>query len=133
MDDRKRVVIDTSVLVSALWSEDGNSAAILKMIPDSIVPVYSEAAFEEYSEVLSRPKFAFSTTKRENLLASIKKFGEAVIPEKSDIPFPDENDRVFYDTAIASAAVLITGNKRDYPDKPFIMTPADFLQKMDVV
>lgn len=58
----------------------------------------------------------------------MKVFGETVIPEKSDISMTDETDRVFYDTAAAGEAVLITGNKKDYPDKPFIMTPADFLQ-----
>jgi len=39
----------------------------------------------------------------------------------------DETDRVFYDTAKASGAILITGNIRHYPAMPFIMTPADFL------
>jgi len=62
-------------------------------------------------------------------------FGETVAPEQSSIPLPDETDRIFYDTAVASGAVLITGNKKDYPDNPFIFTPADFLRRMcaDVV
>jgi len=38
MNDRRKVVIDTNVLVSALWSENGNPATIIKMIPGGIIP-----------------------------------------------------------------------------------------------
>ncbi|MCL2747147.1 MAG: putative toxin-antitoxin system toxin component, PIN family [Oscillospiraceae bacterium] len=133
MNNGEKVVIDTNVLVSALWSENGNSAEIIKMIPNDIVPCFGDSIFEEYTEVLNRPKFAFSTNKKEELLAKMKEFGEAVTPEKSDIPLPDETDRVFYDTATASGATLITGNKKDYPDEPFILTPAEFLRKKNAV
>jgi len=133
MNNGKKVVIDTNVLVSALWSENGNSAEIIKKIPNDIVPYFNDSIFEEYTEVLNRPKFTFSANKKEELLAKMKEFGEAIISEKSDIPLSDETDRVFYDTAIASGATLITGNKKDYPDEPFILTPAEFLQKKNVV
>ena len=128
-----KVVIDTNVLVLALWSENGNSAEIMKMIPNDIIPYFSESVFEEYTEVLNRPKFTFSANKKEGLLAKIKEFGEAVTPEKSDIPMIDETDRVFYDTAVSSGAILITGNKKDYPNEPFILTPSEFLHKMKLV
>lgn len=133
MNNGEKVVIDTNVLVSALWSENGNSAEIMKMIPNDIIPYFSDSIFEEYTEVLNRPKFTFSTNKKEGLLAKMKEFGEAVTPEKSDIPISDETDRVFYDAAKASGATLITGNKKDYPDEPFILTPAEFLHKMNVI
>ena len=132
MKDRVKVVIDTNVLVSALWSENGNSAAIVKLIPNGIVPVFNDSIFEEYAEVLKRPKFAFSAEKRESLLAKMREYGAAITPKKSDIPIPDETDRIFYDTAKASVAILITGNKKDYPDEPFILTPAEFLRKMGI-
>ena len=133
MNDGKKVVLDTNVLVSALWSENGNSATIMKMISNGIIPVFNDSIFEEYTEVLNRPKFAFSTNKRESLLAKLKEYGEAVTSEKSDFPLSDETDRVFYDTAMASGATLITGNIKDYPNEPFILTPAEFLRKMNTV
>ncbi|MCL1819283.1 MAG: putative toxin-antitoxin system toxin component, PIN family [Oscillospiraceae bacterium] len=124
-----RVVIDTNILVSALWSDDGNASAIIKMMPSNIIPVFNDFILEEYTEVLSRPKFAFSVHKRESLLAKMKDYGESITPEKSDIPMSDETDRIFYDTAMAIGAILITGNIKDYPNESFIMTPAEFLQK----
>ena len=130
MNDREKVVIDTNILVSALWSDNGNSATIIKMIPSSIIPIFNDSIFNEYAEVLNRPKFAFSSDKRESLLAKIKEFGETDTPEKSDIPISDETDRIFLDTAMANGATLITGNKKDYPDKPFIVTPAEFLHRL---
>lgn len=133
MKDRVKVVIDTNVLVSALWSENGNSSTIIKLIPNGIVPFFNDSIFEEYVEVLNRPKFAFSANKRERLLVKMKEHGETVAAEKSDIPMSDETDRVFYDAAKASGATLITGNRKDYPDEPFIMTPAEFLRKMDII
>jgi predicted nucleic acid-binding protein len=47
------------------------------------------------------------------------------------MPLLDEDDRVFYDTATASEAVLVTGNIRHFPAEPFVMTPADFLSVLN--
>ena len=124
-----RAVIDTNVLVSALWSGDGKAAEIVKLVPAVITPYFSKAIIDEYTEVLNRPKFDFATEKKEKLLSLMEEFGESVSPNKSAIPMPDETDRVFYDTAKASGAILITGNKKDYPDEPFIVTPSVFLSK----
>ncbi|MCL2662882.1 MAG: hypothetical protein FWE83_06060 [Oscillospiraceae bacterium] len=43
------------------------------------------------------------------------------------------SDRIFYDTAIASGAVLITGNTKHFPDEPIIMTPSEFLADMEIL
>ena len=67
------------------------------------------------------------------VLCQIQEFGKAVTPEKSDILMIDETDRVFYDTAVSSGAILITGNKKDYSNEPFILTPAEFLHKIKQV
>jgi predicted nucleic acid-binding protein len=53
--------------------------------------------------------------------------GNLIEPLKSDIPFHDESDRIFYDTAVTSGAVLVTGNIRHFPDEPFVLTPTDFI------
>ena len=42
--------------------------------------------------------------------------------------FNDEDDRSYYEVAKLCNAILITGNKRHFPDEPFIMTPAEFLE-----
>jgi predicted nucleic acid-binding protein len=49
--------------------------------------------------------------------------------EPSIISMTDEDDRIFYDTAKASNAFLITGNIRHFPQESFILTPANFLKE----
>lgn len=55
-------VIDTNVLVSALFSVHSDSATVIiidKVSDGTIVPLYNSEIFEEYRDVLSRPKFKF--------------------------------------------------------------------------
>jgi putative PIN family toxin of toxin-antitoxin system len=130
MSDKLRIVIDTNVLVSALWSESGIPAEILKQIPENVLPCLNEAILEEYKEVLNRPKFNFSTIKKELLLEKLKEFSEIVVPEKSRVAIIDESDRIFYDTAIAAKAFLITGNLKHYPTEPHIIAPKEFLKEL---
>ena len=127
------VVLDTNVLVSALWSKDGTLAKILHLIPDKkIIPCFCDEILNEYVIVLSRPNFHFIHNQIDALLDNIMKFGKAVVTDKSSIPLLDESDRVFYDTARVSGAILITGNMKHYPVEPFIMRPAEFSRKMDI-
>jgi uncharacterized protein len=56
-----RAVIDTNVLVSDLISPSGNEALLLLAVKQGLVRrCFSAGVLEEYSEVLARPKFAFS-------------------------------------------------------------------------
>jgi predicted nucleic acid-binding protein len=64
----------------------------------------------------------------ENLLNLIHKEGIAVLTVPSAIPFVDESDRIFYDTAKAANAYLVTGNQKHFPCEPFIVNPSGFLQ-----
>ena len=57
--------------------------------------------------------------------------GALIEPTISTIPLPDESDRIFYDTAKDSGAILVTGNIKHYRDESFIMTPADFMTLLD--
>jgi putative PIN family toxin of toxin-antitoxin system len=131
MSGRIKVVLDTNILVSALWSESGNPATVIKLMPSLIIPCFSDLIFSEYTDILNRPRFDFSVYKREELLSKIKIYGKMVFPSKSDISLPDETDRIFYDAAQSCGAILITGNKRHFPDESFIVTPADFLREYE--
>ena len=122
------VVIDTNVLVSALWSADGNPAKIVRLIPDKkAIPHFSREILLEYQTVLSRPAFRFSHEQVDTLLKKLLKYGNICQVTKSGIALPDESDRVFYDVAKSCEAILITGNKKHYPNEAFIVTPKDFL------
>ena len=130
MSKKTKVVIDTGVLVSALWSAEGSPASILKLIPDDIVPHINNEILSEYKEVLNRPKFDFTEQKKTELLSKMEMHSEQMMPMESNDPMPDESDRIFYDTAKQSGAILITGNTKHFPDEPFIVTPAVFINKM---
>ena len=126
-----KVVIDTNVLVSALWKPTGNPLKIVEMtLCDKIVPCYDYRIIHEYRAVLNRPKLAFSSIKVKSLLDEIKSRGLAVVVEGSRFPLPDESDRKFYDVAAACEACLVTGNIKHYPKEPFIFTPSEFLEKI---
>jgi putative PIN family toxin of toxin-antitoxin system len=129
----RKVVLDTNVLVSALWSQQGNPYTIVEMLfTGDIVLYYDTEMFEEYTEVLCRAKFGFSKNKVLDLLREITRNGILSVSTVSEAVFPDETDRKFYDMAKSNEAVLVTGNIKHYPDESFILSPLEFLRKTDV-
>ena len=124
-----KAVIDTNILVSALWSAIGNASTIINLIlRDKIVPCFSQRILNEYRAVLARPKLAFPAGQVDELLTEITDRGLLVTVLPSTIAMPDESDRKFYDTAKFCDAYLITGNIRHYPKDPLIISPAGFLE-----
>jgi len=123
-----RVVIDTNVLVSALWTPARNASTIINLIlTDKIVPCFDQQILNEYQVVLSRPRLAFPAGQVNELLSEITNRGLSVIILPSSIRLPDESDRKFFDTAKYCEAYLITGNIKHYSKDPMILTPARFL------
>ena len=122
------VVIDTNILVSALWSNDGNPFKIVEMIfTNEITPCLNSDILDEYSEVLHRKKLGFPAGKVKDLLGEITKNGIFLSSDKSTIKFVDESDRKFFDLAKSNNAVLITGNIKHYPLEQFVLNPHDYL------
>jgi predicted nucleic acid-binding protein len=78
--------------------------------------------------VLAYERLKFSAEHQMSALADIKKIGILIEPSKSDIPMPDESDRIFYDAAKAVNAYLVTGNQKHYPEDEQIVTPARFVE-----
>lgn len=126
-------VIDTNVLVSALLSNRDDSATVQVLnhvICGAVIPVYSNVITKEYREVLSRNKFGFSNETVEYLLSAIEKYGILVDPSPSGIMLPDIKDLPFYEVVLEKHednAYLVTGNKKHFPKKPFIVTPRELL------
>jgi len=127
----KKVVLDTNVLVSALLTH-GSPATVIDMVAEGKpIPFYNDLIISEYWEVLQRPKFSFHPNQVSRLISSIVRGGfTKEVNEPSTIPMTDNDDRIFYDTAKASGALLVTGNIKHYPRESFIVTPADFLKGM---
>ena len=128
-------VIDTNVLVSALLTHSDTSPplkVIMAMYDGIIVPVYSKEILAEYKEVLSRGKFNFSRHVIETAMRAITENGIT----RSGIPTEetpsDPKDVIFYEVTMDARqehdAHLVTGNTKDFPAKPFIVTPAEMLR-----
>ncbi len=124
-------VIDTNVLVSALLSRhhDAATVKILDYLYDRvIVPVYNDEIIEEYSSVLKRPKFNFSENTICAIIEAIKEGGIDSKRIASNEQLPDPKDIVFYEVALSvEDSFLVTGNIKHFPQKPFVVTPAEML------
>jgi len=124
-----KAVLDTSILVSALWTPVGNASTIVNLIlMDKIIPCFDQRILNEYRAVLSRPRLTFPAGQVDKLLVEISDRGLLVNVSPSTVAMPDETDRKFYDTARLCEAYLVTGNSRHYPNDPLIMSPARFLE-----
>ena len=123
-----KVVLDTNILVSSLLTS-GPPALIIDLAADGrIIPFYNDLILLEYWGVLSRKKFGFSSFNVTRLIHDIIRSGIAVEPKhRSKKKIVDEDDRVFYDTAVEAQAYLITGNIRHFPLEKFVVSPTQFL------
>lgn len=124
------VVIDTNILVSALWSKNGAPARVVGLIlSGQLTPCYDHRIMLEYRQVLQRPKFRFRPSEINALLDWFKQTGRSVVPAPVDVPFVDEADRKFYEVAKYCGAVLITGNLKHFPSDDTVMSVSDFLER----
>jgi putative PIN family toxin of toxin-antitoxin system len=125
-----KIVLDTNIVVSAFLSPVGKPAAILQLVlRRDLEACFDTAILAEYEQVLCRSKFAGKVSQPaiQRFFELLHDIGSSVIPTPSIIPLPDETDREFYDVAKTAGAILITGNKKHYPDEPFVQSPAEFL------
>ena len=125
------VVIDTNVLVSAIWSKSGGPARILALIQNGrLTPCYDSRILTEYRRTLSRSKFDFSEWEITAVLTQIESDGMSVVPNPLTEPFNDEDDRKFYEVARHCNATLITGNLKHFPKDRLVQSVAEFLASM---
>ncbi len=134
MQERKiYTVIDTNVLVSAMISHNENSPTvrILRALTDGrITPLYNYEILSEYAEVLNRSKFNLDSNEVVRILQYIIDNGIEVECVKSKEVFSDESDAVFYEIALSKKdSFLVTGNLRHFPKKPFVVTPAEIVNR----
>ena len=126
-------VIDTNILVSALWSRNGAPARILSLIiSGELIPCYDYRILCEYREVLTRPKFKFTSGEVNALLDWIAYNGRSVIAEPLNVDFTDEADKKFYEVAKFCGAKLITGNIKHFPKDTSVMTVSEFFERYNL-
>ena len=127
------VVIDTNVLVSALLSRnpDASTVQVFKaLLSDKIIPVYNDEILAEYSDVLRRKKFNFPESTIQSTIKYFKKYGIYSDRLSTGEDLPDPKDLVFYEVCMAKRdkdSMLVTGNMKHFPVKPFIVTPNELM------
>lgn len=134
------VVIDTNVFVAGLRSDGGASRAVLRdALQGKIEPLFGNALWLEYEDLLGRPVWSDATTHQERLqvLAALARVGRWVTIYYGWRPnLPDEADNHLIELAIAGgAAAIITHNVRDVRrgelllNGPRVQTPAEYLEE----
>lgn len=124
------VVIDTNILVSSLWSKNGLPAKFMSLVLNGeIVPCYDYRIFQEYKNVLSRPKFGFSNSEINGILDWIAAIGISIVAKPTEEEFSDEADKKFFEVAKDGHALLVTGNIKHFPKSDFVITVNEFFEK----
>lgn len=130
-------VIDTNVIVSAFLKWDSIPGQVLQAVFDgSVIPVFNDEILNEYELVLNRDKFHFPKNLLKSTLEQIKILGvlESDLIEIAEQK-PDPKDIVFYSVALAhgktSETHLVTGNTKHFSAVPIVVTPKEFLEKLE--
>ena len=128
-------VIDTNVLVSALYSKHPDAATLQvvdHVFTQNLIPMYNDEILAEYNEVLRRPKFNFP---QEEITAVIDAFIEAGIHSDragTDVSATDPKDIVFYEVAMSrDDSYLVTGNVKHFPKVERVVTPREMLEILE--
>jgi uncharacterized protein len=135
-----KIVIDTSVWISALITKEGDARKVLRLVlQDKLFPQMSEALFREYEEVSKRNKIQklCPLTKEEqtNLFQaymSVCKWNEIYYMWRPNLK--DEDDNFVVELAVASgSAYIITYNIKDFSCSELtfnhkIITPESFIK-----
>ena len=132
-------VIDTNVIVSSLLTRNHDSATARVMnavYEGKVIPLVCDEILGEYEEVLHRAQLKLDPAKCDYILSLIRDQAEPMHPVHTDASMPDEDDRVFFEVALAGQDVfdsrLVTGNLKDYPKADFVVSPSEFCIQFDL-
>lgn len=124
-------VIDTNVIVSALWTTnpDSSTLKVLESVFDgSITPLIHREILKEYEDVLHRPKFKFSTERIDTVITYFVE--HAILTDRTSFlgEMPDDDDRVFFEVSLTKEdSFVVTGNLKHYPKVPRVITPSEMV------
>ncbi len=129
-------VIDTNVIISAMLSShpESNPRKIVKAIYfGKIIPLFNKEIIAEYRDVLHRVKFSFVEEDINEMLGVFEYLGINSERIESDEKLPDPKDVVFYEISLSvDGAFLVTGNKKHFPVKTTIVSPAELVQMLNL-
>ena len=126
--------IDTNVLVSALLNFNSNPGKVLlSVLNRETIPLVNDEILAEYREVLSRKKLKIPAELAEAVLTRLAACCLNIADASAEYPeVTDPKDRCFYAVTMSEResedALLVTGNIRHFPVKPYVVTPAQFVE-----
>ena len=125
-------VIDTNVIVSSMLNGTSIPGIIVsKTLDGPIIPLLNNEILKEYTKVLSRNKFGLEKIAIGDLITNLKKRAIFLDRTTSNETFNDPDDIVFYEIVMTARestnAYWITGNKKHYPIKSYVVTPREML------
>jgi predicted nucleic acid-binding protein len=134
------MVIDTNVFVAGLRSEGGASREVLRRaLEGDYQPLFGNALWLEYEDLLGRPVWGDSTTETERLqvLAALARQGRWITIYYGWRPnLPDEGDNHLIELVLAGAGrAIVTHNVRDVRrgellfNELRVLTPAECLEE----
>jgi putative PIN family toxin of toxin-antitoxin system len=138
----RRVVLDSSVVISAFRSRYGASHRLLGLVADHrLVPLASPALFLEYEEVLKRPEQReVSGLTLAQVDAALAALAAAIEPVEVRFAWrpqlSDADDEMVLDAAVNGRAdALVTHNLSDFASTASrfglrVLTPGELLQRM---
>ncbi len=135
----KRVVLDTSILISALLFRGELSKIVGLWQKGGMIPVISKETFNELRIVLGYPKFSLTQEERDSIIEQeILPYFEIVevVKEVKGISRDPEDDKFISCAISASADYIVSGDKdlldlKHYKSTKIIKT-SDFLKKLGV-
>lgn len=130
---KKRIVLDTNVLISALGWEGPSNKIFRKVLGEELELVTSYKQIEELGKVMEYPRFKFTEEQKSRFLTII--YEVAVVVGTRDclnIIKADPDDNVILESAIENDVdFIITGDNHLLDLKEFrgvkILTPREFL------
>lgn len=97
------------MVYSAIFAAHPDSATVIvrdKIMDGTIVPLYNAEIFDEYRDVLTRPKFHFPAELVDAILDVILQKGLSLERTKTEEVFTDPKDVVFYEIALSKEGAL---------------------------
>ena len=135
----KKIVLDTNVIVSALIENSYPRQVVFDYVLSKKVEILlSNIVFQEYVEVLRRPKFyqyPHFITKAEIVLNKLDELAVRSLTNLKLSIIRDEPDNRFLELAVSGVAdYLVTGNSRDFLLRSYesvkIVSPEEFVIQM---
>jgi putative PIN family toxin of toxin-antitoxin system len=127
-----KVVLDTNVLVSGLMTRTGTCAIVLNLLTDNrIRAVLDGRIADDYRRVCTDPRLGLDAEAVRDFLRFLGDCAENVTAVPVGADLPDRDDLPFLEVAAEANAVLVTGNKRHFPERAVgavhVVNPAEFL------